>query len=427
MKLKYRYQILLWFGIIFLLFAVSVVFFEQSRSKRHRTEALEEKLDVYADIVNNAFYRNEPLDSLLKLFPHNIRLTLIDKEGRVFYDNAFPDVERLQNHADRPEIIASKNLGVGSSLRKSATKGIEYLYYAKRFNTHFVRVALPYDIQVKSFLRVDNGFLYVTLLLFLSAMLFIIFASQMFGKSFGQLRDLAVTNEEKALRLKQEMTGNIAHELRTPVTSIRGYLETILEQPLDSEKQHQFISKAFSQTLFLSELISDMSLLTKIEGAPNSFRMDDVNIGSIVKNVCDDLETSLRKNQMILNVNIPSDTIVKGNENLLYSIFRNLTDNAIKYAGKEKIITIRCYKSDRDFYYFSFSDNGIGVQDEQHLSRIFERFYSVSEGRTRDTSGSGLGLSIVKNAVAFHKGTISVKNRPEGGLEFLFQLPNNSA
>jgi len=154
--------------------------------------------------------------------------------------------------------------------------------------------------------------------------------------------------------------------------------------------------------------------------------MDDVNIGSIAKNVCNDLEVPLKKNQMILNVNIPSDTVVKGNENLLYSIFRNLTDNAIKYAGKEKIITIRCYKSDPDFYYFSFSDNGIGVQDEQHLDRIFERFYSVSEGRTRDTSGSGLGLSIVKNAIIFHKGTISVKNRPEGGLEFLFQLPKKS-
>jgi signal transduction histidine kinase len=409
------------------LFAVSVVFFEQSRSKRHKTEALEDTLDVYADIVNNAFLRYEPLDSLLKLFPYDIRITLIDKKGRVFYDNALPDVEILENHANRPEIVKSRNYGKGSSLRESATKGIEYLYYAKHFwEGHYVRVALPYDGQVRSFLRADNGFLYVTLLLFLTAMVFITFAAQMFGKSFGQLRDLAVTTEEKAHRLKQEMTGNIAHELRTPVTSIRGYLETILEQPLDSEKQRQFISKAFSQTLFLSELISDMSLLTKIESAPNSFRMDHVNIGSTVKSVCNDLEVSLKKNQMILNVNIPVDTIVKGNENLLYSIFRNLTDNAIKYAGKEKIITIRCYKSDRDYYYFSFSDNGIGIQNEQHLDRIFERFYSVSEGRTRDAGGSGLGLSIVKNAIVFHKGKISVRNRPEGGLEFLLQLPKNS-
>jgi signal transduction histidine kinase len=404
-------------------FAVSVVFFEQSRSKRQRTKALEEILDVYADVVNRAFYRKESLDSLLKLFPHNIRLTLIEKDGHVFYDNTISDLEGLENRTDRPEILTARDHNKGSAMRKSATKGIEYLYYAKFFEDYFVRVALPYETEAKSFLRVDNGFLYVTFLLFFISILFISFASQMFGKSFGQLRDLATTTEEKSHRLKQEMTGNIAHELRTPVTSIRGYLETILEQPLDSEKQHQFISKAFSQTLFLSELISDMSLLTKIEGAPNSFRMDDVNIASIVKNVCEDFNISLKKNNMILNVNIPADTIVKGNENLLYSIFRNLADNAIKYAGKEKIITIRCYKSDHDFYYFSFSDNGIGVQDEQHLERIFERFYSVSEGRTRDASGSGLGLSIVKNAVAFHKGSISAKNRSEGGLEFLFSLP----
>ncbi|MCC6448200.1 MAG: two-component sensor histidine kinase, partial [Chitinophagaceae bacterium] len=111
-----------------------------------------------------------------------------------------------------------------------------------------------------------------------------------------------------------------------------------------------------------------------------------------------------------------------GNANLLYSLFKNLTDNAIRYAGENIKINISLYNEDANFYYFSFYDTGIGIKEESHLNRIFERFYRINEGRTRDTGGSGLGLSIVKNAVFFHKGKITAKNRKEGGLEFLFTL-----
>jgi signal transduction histidine kinase len=123
-----------------------------------------------------------------------------------------------------------------------------------------------------------------------------------------------------------------------------------------------------------------------------------------------------------MNWDITGDVVVKGNENLLYSIFRNLTDNVIRYAGTDIDINICKFNEDRNFYYFSYSDNGVGIVGEQHLNRIFERFYRVNEGRTRDTGGSGLGLSIVKNAIAFHKGTIIAKNKADGGLEFLFKL-----
>jgi len=120
--------------------------------------------------------------------------------------------------------------------------------------------------------------------------------------------------------------------------------------------------------------------------------------------------------------NIPDDLTVNGNQNLLYAVFRNLTDNVIRYAGENIKIRISMYNEDKDFYYFSFYDTGCGIANENHLNRLFERFYRINEGRTRDSGGSGLGLSIVKNAVAFHKGSITVKNRKEGGLEFLFTV-----
>jgi signal transduction histidine kinase len=231
-----------------------------------------------------------------------------------------------------------------------------------------------------------------------------------------------ITKQEKTRLMKQEMTGNIAHELRTPVTSIRGYLELVLEQSPNFAKNQDFLTKAYHQTLVLSELIQDMSLLTKIEEIPQSFQLEPVNIHLLLEKLKNDLEIPLHGKNIKMEEHIPENTCVKGNYNLLYSVFRNLTDNVIRYAGNDVTVLVNKYNEDADFYYFSYSDTGVGIPDEHHLNRLFERFYRVSEGRTRDTGGSGLGLSIVKNAVLFHKGSIVVKNRTEGGLEFLFKL-----
>lgn len=232
-----------------------------------------------------------------------------------------------------------------------------------------------------------------------------------------------ITKQRKTQLLKQEMTGNIAHELRTPVTSIRGYLETVLEKPLDAEKKQQFLTKAYNQVLALSELIQDMGLITRIEEAPSSFSFEAVSLSKVLQGLKNDLATSLEEKGIEMIWDIPEKVMVKSNTNLLYSIFRNLTDNVIRYAGNNVKIAINQYSEDENFYYFLYSDTGRGISDETHFNRLFERFYRINEGRTRDSGGSGLGLSIVKNALLLHKGTITVKNRQGGGLEFLIKLP----
>ena len=166
-----------------------------------------------------------------------------------------------------------------------------------------------------------------------------------------------VTQEEEQVRLKRQLTQNIAHELKTPVSSIQGYLETIVSN----------------------------------ENIPRE------------------------------KINVKKSIQIKGNYSLLYSIFRNLMDNAIAYAGSNIQININCFREDENFYYFSFADTGIGVSPE-HLNRLFERFYRVDKGRSRKVGGTGLGLAIVKNAVIIHGGSISAKNNQGGGLEFVFTL-----
>jgi len=570
MKINYRQKLFLYFVIIFALFAIGIAFLEQTRERKYKTFALEDKLDDYANIVNRMLEEHpndlSSVDSLLKLFPSNIRLTLIDRQGNVFYDNAIHLLQSMENHAGRPEIINARKTGKGSNIRLSASTDKKYLYYAKQFTPYYIRVALPYDIQVRHVLKPDTLFLYYIFSLFVVMLLLINVAAGRFSKSIRSLRDFTneveqgnlntqirfpqdelgeistkiaenylklkeskreidlerekllqhvltseeglcffsanktvqfynglfiqylniiideansnpaivfsdvsfakvtsflsqkdikenyfetqinkhgktfvvrvnmfddrsfeiilndITKKEITRRMKQEMTGNITHELRTPVAGIRGCLETILEHQLEPEKKQYFIERAYNQVLALSEIIQDMSLITKIEDTPQSFKLEAASINKLLEELRKDLEIQLQEKNIRMEWNV-ENAVVKGNYNLLYSIFRNLTDNVIRYAGTNVTVFINKYSEDKDFYYFSYSDTGPGIPDEQHLNRLFERFYRITEGRTRDTGGSGLGLSIVKNAISFHRGTIVAKNKPDGGLEFLFNLP----
>lgn len=231
-----------------------------------------------------------------------------------------------------------------------------------------------------------------------------------------------ITQHEKTKQLKQEMTGNIAHELRTPITSIRAYLETILEQSLPEDKKQHFITQAYQQTLTLSEMIKDMSLLAKMEEAPNTFALETVKLIPLLEQLKTEVSESLQQKNIQWQWQLPDNITILGNASLLNSIFRNLIENSIRYAGDNIKINLSVFNEDPEFYYFSFYDTGTGIPNEAQLNRLFERFYRIQEGRTRDTGGSGLGLSIVKNAIQFHKGTITAKNRTTGGLEFIFTL-----
>lgn len=231
-----------------------------------------------------------------------------------------------------------------------------------------------------------------------------------------------ITQEEEQAHLKRQLTQNIAHELKTPVSSIQGYLETIISNPnIPQENVRVFLERSYAQSNRLTFLLRDISVLTRMDEAPELVEKEQVNLSKIVENILNEVALGLEEKHITVVNTLPSEVILTGSSSLLYSIFRNLTDNAIAYAGNDIQITINCFREDEKFYYFSFSDTGVGVPEE-HLNRLFERFYRVDKGRSRKLGGTGLGLAIVKNAVLFHGGTIFAKNMPKGGLEFVFTL-----
>lgn len=231
-----------------------------------------------------------------------------------------------------------------------------------------------------------------------------------------------VTQEEEQIRLKRQLTQNIAHELKTPVSSIQGYLETIVSNDhIPREKMNVFLERCYAQSNRLSRLLRDISVLTRMDEAADMIDMEPVDISLLVANIVDEVWLELEEKQITVVNSLKKGIRIRGNYSLLYSIFRNLTDNAIAYAGNNIRIHINCFREDENFYYFSFADTGVGVPQE-HLNRLFERFYRVDKGRSRKLGGTGLGLAIVKNAVIIHGGSISAKNNRGGGLEFVFTL-----
>lgn len=414
-----KWRLFLYFFVVFVMFAAIVVVYQQNTERHYREIALRERLDVFSSIAEN-----NPTDSTL---PVELRVTIVEPSGSVCYDNTHATGIR-ENHLLRPEIQKAKRVGLGWNIRQSATTGTTYYYYAKRYGDRFVRVALPYTAHQASMLRADDRFLWLVGGLFAVSMVMLWVVARNFGNSLERLKHSVESEQNERSRLKTEMTSSIAHELRTPVSAIRAYTETLMSTDLPPQKLRQFIERTNTASIRLTELLTDVSVLTKIEEASHIFHKEEVDISQLAGQVLEEQQTALQQNSIFVENLLPGGIVVDGNRTLLYSIFRNLIENTIHHGGKWITLKIELTADDDQFYRFALSDTGVGITGVDNMERIFERFYRVDQGRSRDDQnvGSGLGLSIVRHAVLFHGGSITASGGDGSGVRFDFSIAKSS-
>ena len=448
------------------------VSFQYMREKQYRSEFIDAQLQLYnvhliAAIDEGLSYedyiaaKEQPFDDL--------RVTVISHSGDVLFDNMI-SIDSLDNHSLRPEVASAMKKGSGYLIgRQSASDGREYFYSATKGERCVVRTAIPYSASLQELLRADWTFLSIMI-----AMSFIMgvlgyYATKRLGnnierlnrfaakaekgesfdeaesfpndelgsisnhivKLYAQLQktikdrdvahEAAMREEQEKIRIKQQLTNNINHELKTPVASIQVCLETLLSGiNLSEEKKQELIERCYANNERLRRLLEDVSLITRMESGSQLIGKESVTINNIIDEVADELEIMPENERLNLHTDFNEVVVVEGNLSLIGSIFRNLTENAIAYSGGKNIY-ISLIDNNEESCTIRFEDDGCGV-DEMQLSRLFERFYRVDKGRSRRMGGTGLGLAIVKHAVQFHGGAIAVSNREEGGLRFEFSL-----
>lgn len=429
---------------------ICFAFFQYFREKQCKSELLNAQLQTYNSHL--LAIANSDLDFASYLNTHeqpfeDIRITLIDLSGNVFYDNILsPD--SLDNHFYRPEILQAFNTGSGYNIsRYSASDGRLYFYSATKDNNVILRSAIPYSASLQELLKADWTFLWAIFVFSILMSIVAYFATRRIGKTIERLNQFAARAERgesfdenesfphdelgdisnhivKLYTRKRQLTNNINHELKTPVASIQVCLETLLSGiKLSEEKRQELLGRCYANTDRLRRLLEDVSLITRMEDGSQSIDCEPVVVNDILNEIANELDNLPDEQRMFVNLNINEKIVVKGNHSLLSSIFSNLTENSLAYSGGKNII-VSLLSHNNGFYTISFEDDGCGI-DETKLSRLFERFYRVDKGRSRQRGGTGLGLAIVKHAVIFHGGKISVSNREKGGLKFVFTLPDN--
>ncbi|ROT11780.1 sensor histidine kinase [Muribaculaceae bacterium Isolate-105 (HZI)] len=468
-KFSYPQRLFVWLLGYSLLMVGCFVVFQYHREKEFKAEEIDKQLQlintyILAELGEGHDVPDIRLDDF-KPFD-DIRVSVISEDGHIIYDNTLDSLPKT-NHIDRQEIRDALRLGSGYAVRRhSESTGNNYFYSAKKSDDgNIVRTAVPYSVSFRGLLQADYGFLWIMGIITMVMCVLGYFATRRVGLHIIRLNRFAENVENGAQisdtepfphdelgeisnhivrlyarlqqavadrdsehraalheqlekeRIKKQLTNNINHELKTPVASIRVSVETMLaHRNMSDEKQILFLQRCLTNTERLQRLLTDVSLLTRMDDGSASILIEQVNLTDIINDVVEDRQIIAATKGIRIENFVSHNVIMAGNASLLEAVFNNLIDNAIVYSGGTRI-KIELISIDNDKVVIALSDNGCGVPPE-HLPRLFERFYRIDKGRSRAAGGTGLGLSIVKNAVILHGGEISAETQCSGGLLF---------
>lgn len=410
------------------------------------------------------YYENSALNGL--------RISVYDSRGRLLHCVGDPIPASVDGRVP-PELVAASATGHATSLRRSEVDPARaYYYFGVRSSADgaiYVHTAMPYTSGLLRELAVGKGLWLLFMALAAGATLFAYVTTRMLGRSLRMLHDFAtraaaglplppgdafprnelgdITRQihklytdkdaalgesarehalaqqaaEEKISVTRELTNNINHELKTPVGVIRGYLDTIAAHPeMDAEVRRRFVESARDAIERLCVLLNDVSSLARLEQGAAAIAIGEVDMDGLLARLSAELvEARLAANVAFVNGVAPGCRVV-GNYDLLYGALMNLVRNAELHSHGTRC-ELRLIDASPQEYTFAFGDDGVGVAEE-HLPRLFDRFYRVDRGRSRRVGGAGLGLPIVKDTITLLGGTVLVRNRQGGGLEVVFTL-----
>ena len=475
-KLSYHNRLLL----ILLAFLWSIIIcfigFQYLREKQYKSDFLNAQLQLYnkhlLGAMENGLSHEEYIATHEQPF-EDLRISIITQAGAVVFDNML-SLDSLDNHRLRPEVAGAMKKGSAYHIgRLSTSDGREYFYSATLGEQVLVRTAIPYSASLRELLKADWNFLSTMIAISLAMSILASFAVRRLGRHIERLnrfaakaekgepfdedelfpndelgsisnhiiqlyaqlqqtirdRDIAhetaLREEQEKIRIKRHLTNNINHELKTPVASIQVCLETLLSGiHISEEKRQELIERCYTNNERLRKLLGEVSLITRMEDGGQLIGKEPVVINHIINEIADELEIMPDEERFTLHADFKEKVVVDGNLSLIASIFRNLTENAIAYSGGKNIY-ISLVENNEKSCLIRFEDDGCGVEEKQ-LTRLFERFYRVDKGRSREQGGTGLGLAIVKHIVEGHGERITVRSELGVGTTFAFPLAKSA-
>ena len=393
----------------------------------------------------------------------NARFTVIKLDGTVIADSEVPDSSAMENHGNREEVREALKSGLGYSIRKSDTLNISMLYVATiSENKQFIlRMAVPFSGAEQYLGIIIPGILIsISIALLVSLVLASRFSRsvtkplQEIAEELLKLKDknpefhfkhykydemnvIADTTMKMSDAVKESMEriefekmvrteffSNASHELKTPLTSVRGYMELLENNMVTDEKmKRDFMSRIKKETDNMTELINDILMISRLETNEAEVTLTEVRLAPLVKEVCYSLEPMAKEYQVDIQLNCRPLSI-HANTQQLRELFSNLITNAIKYNKPQGSVKVTV-NSEPNEIIIMVEDTGVGIPEDAK-QRIFERFYRVDKGRSKKVGGTGLGLSIVKHIVNYYQGSIEVESKLMQGTKFTVRLPRET-
>ncbi len=410
---------------IFLIAAVSmliscVVGFYMFRQRE--IDAARESLNELLMLMDAEHHDTDPaalMAQFVQAAPEK-RFTAVAVDGTVVADTA-ADPESLDDHKERPEIASALKTGYGEAIRDSGTVGVKMLYVARAFaDGMVVRVAMPLSSVTSMVWRSMAGFLCACVVALVLALLL---ARKLAGRTAKPVEraEVAIAEVDERLQTsRSEFTANVTHELKTPLTSIKGFTDMILSGIVtDPEDERRFITMIGVEADRLIQLINDVLKLSELESVAISQPSESAEMRSIALGVAE----LLRPTAGDVSIEVEGEECVANiSPARLRELVMNLASNAVKYNVPGGKVTISVGSAEMGRLFLRVADTGIGIPEEAQ-PHVFERFYRVDKGRSKKAGGTGLGLAIVKHITALYDGTLELTSTVGEGTAITITLP----